>query len=193
MLAPAAVVALPVVAITALWVAAVSPGNPFYVQTREGQHGRPIRVWKIRTMHRDAEALLERHLAANPSARTEWARWFKLTDDPRIVRGIGTFLRRSSLDELPQLYNILRGDMSFVGPRPFPEYHLASFDDAFRDLRRSVPPGLTGLWQVSARSDGDTSVQRALDTQYVRDWSIWLDLRILVRTPFAVLGGKGAR
>lgn len=189
---PAGLVAAPIVAVCALMVAATNRGNPFYAQSREGSGGRPIRVWKLRTMHLDAEALLERHLNENPSARLEWETRFKLADDPRVLPGIGSFLRRTSLDELPQVWNIVLGEMSFVGPRPFPHYHLASFDDRFRALRRSVPPGLTGLWQVSGRAEGDVAAQEALDTHYIRHWSLWMDVRILARTPLAVVRGKGA-
>lgn len=189
---PAGLVAAPIVALCALWIAATNPGNPFYFQSREGLGGRPIKVWKLRTMHLDAEALLERYLNENPAARTEWETRYKLADDPRILPGVGSFLRRTSLDELPQLWNIALGEMSFVGPRPFPNYHLAAFGDRFRVLRHSVPPGLTGLWQVSGRGEGDVAAQEALDTHYIRRWSIWLDLYILARTPLVVVLGKGA-
>jgi Undecaprenyl-phosphate galactose phosphotransferase WbaP len=192
MIVPAALVAAPLIAICAVAVATISPGNPFYYQARVGRAGRTIKVWKLRTMHVDAESLLERYLNENPAARTEWERRFKLAVDPRILPGIGTLLRRTSLDELPQLWCILRGDMSFVGPRPFPSYHLAAFGEPFRELRYSVPPGLTGLWQVSGRSEGDVRVQEELDTHYIQNWSIWMDLYVLARTPAAVLLGKGA-
>ncbi len=105
---------------------------------------------------------------------------------------MGHILRKTSLDELPQLWNVLKGEMSLVGPRPFPAYHLESFDGEFRRLRRRVLPGMTGLWQVSERSNGDLRVQRSLDTYYIRNWSVWQDIYLLVATLRAVLLSRGA-
>ncbi|MFO7546524.1 MAG: exopolysaccharide biosynthesis polyprenyl glycosylphosphotransferase [Trueperaceae bacterium] len=192
LLVPLGVAGLPVVALGALAVFLVDRGNPFYAQVREGYRGKPIRVWKLRTMRRDADAYLERYLEEHPEARDEWGRHFKLTRDPRILPLVGEILRRSSLDELPQLWNIVLGQMSFVGPRPFPYYHLEQFEGEFRQLRTSVVPGLTGYWQVTSRSTADLEAQVALDSYYIRNWSVWMDLYIVARTPWAVVFGKGA-
>ena len=189
---PLFLLSIPVLIISALCIKLTSPGPAIFTQTREGSYGNPIQVIKLRTMYLDAEQLLERHLAENPAAREEWQKHCKLKNDPRILPFIGTFLRKTSLDELPQLWNVLRGDMSLVGPRPFPYYHLDKFSEAFRHLRRRVTPGLTGLWQVSARSDGDLAVQERLDTYYIRNWSIWHDILILAKTIRIVMTGKGA-
>ena len=192
LLVPLLVISLPIVCLAALWIVIVSPGNPFYAQIREGYGGREIKIFKLRTMFPNADVLLEGHFAKYPETKLEWETFYKLKRDPRILPGIGQFLRKTSLDELPQLWNIFVGEMSFVGPRPFPYYHLEHFGKEFRTLRSSVPPGLTGLWQVSARSDGDVEVQEALDSHYIRNWSLWMDIYLIARTPFAVLMGKGA-
>jgi Undecaprenyl-phosphate galactose phosphotransferase WbaP len=186
------VLAAPVMAVAALWIRAVSPGSAFYRQAREGRGGRTINIFKLRTMYPDAERMLESHLEDNPQARSEWNHFCKLKHDPRILPGIGRFLRRTSLDELPQLFNVVRGEMSLVGPRPFPRYHNERFDKDFRSLRTQVTPGLTGLWQISARSDGNLDIQASLDSYYVRNWSLWLDFYILVRTARAVIKPNGA-
>ena len=186
------IVAAPLIALAALWIRLVSNGSPFYRQEREGRGGRTIQILKLRTMYPDAEKMLKRHLDENAEARAEWDEFCKLRNDPRILPGVGQFLRRTSVDELPQLINILRGDMSLVGPRPFPSYHNDRFDQDFRDLRLQVTPGLTGLWQMKARSDGNLDVQAALDSYYVRNWSFWLDLYIMIRTARVLVKRNGA-
>jgi len=189
---PLFVASLPILTLLALWTMLVSPGTPFYCQVREGRGGRKFKVWKMRTMFPHADRLLQDYLEQNPDLRQEWNQFFKLKDDPRILPVVGALLRKTSLDELPQLWNVLRGEMSLVGPRPFPHYHLEQFDESFREMRRSVMPGMTGMWQVSARSDGNLAVQETLDSYYIRNWSVWLDLSLLARTVSVVLSGKGA-
>lgn len=190
---PLAIACLPIIAAGALAIFLVNPGNPFYSQLRIGQNLRPFRVWKLRSMYRDAEPRLAAQLATNPAAQREWLNHFKLSRDPRILPIVGALARRSSLDELPQLLNVLRGEMSLVGPRPFPDYHLASFDREFYRLRASVTPGLSGLWQITERSNADLSAQKRLDTFYIRNWSIWLDFWILMHTLPAIVMARGAR
>lgn len=182
----------PLILLAAAAVKFFSPGPAFIRVPRIGLGGRPISILKIRTMHVDAERLLERHLAEDPEAAREWRRTFKLRADPRVVPYVGTFLRKSSIDELPQFVDVIRGAMSVVGPRPFPEYHLAAFDPAFRAFRLSVPPGLTGLWQIECRNNGNVTDQIYWDTRYIRSRSLWLDLSIILRTPVRVVAGPSA-
>jgi Undecaprenyl-phosphate galactose phosphotransferase WbaP len=181
----------PFLLLAAAVIGLTSRGPAFYRQEREGLFGRPFRLIKLRTMHADAEQRLAEHLATDEEARQEWAASRKLRADPRVISWIGRVLRRFSLDELPQLVNVVRGEMSLVGPRPFPEYHLEDFSPSFRDLRRRVRPGLTGLWQVMAR-EGGIVAQEQYDAYYIRNWSLWMDLYVLGKTLAAVLGGRGA-
>jgi lipopolysaccharide/colanic/teichoic acid biosynthesis glycosyltransferase len=138
----------------------------------------------------DADALLERYLRQRPERASEWDRTHKLKDDPRVTR-VGRFLRKTSLDELPQLWNVLRGDMSMVGPRPIVAAEAAKYGPAF-GLYTQVLPGLTGLWQVSGRNDTQYSRRVELDCHYIRNWSAARDLAILFRTAGVIVRGRGA-
>ena len=165
-----------------------SKGPVFFRQQRSGLNGRPFTMFKFRTMCTDAEQRKHEFEALNEMSGPV----FKIAKDPRITP-IGRFLRKFSLDEFPQLYNVLRGDMSLVGPRPLPEYEVKRFDDCAHRRRLSVKPGLTCLWQVSGRNEVKSFEDWVrLDLQYIDEWSFQLDLRILLRTVPAVVHGKGA-
>jgi len=165
---------------------------PLFSQERIGQGGQSFRIWKLRTMVPDAERQLEERLANDPAFREEWARMHKLEHDWR-VSPIGRVLRRWSLDEIPQVWNVLRGEMSLVGPRPLPNYHHAVLPPHARHVRERVRPGITGLWQIRGRSDLDIHEMARWDVYYVRNWSVWLDLLILAQTLWAIVSGRGAR
>lgn len=165
--------------------------NPFFLQKRMGHHGKEFYTWKFRTMVPNAEKVLQEALETDPVLKAEWERDFKLKSDPRITP-LGHFLRRFSLDEIPQLINVLVGTMSLVGPRPLPAYHEDELDTRVTAMRRRIRPGMTGMWQVSGRSDAGTDGMELFDSYYVRNWSIWLDMVVLVRTFSAVLRSSGA-
>ena len=167
-----------------------SRGPVIYRQKRVGKDGKEFMIWKFRTMAADADQMLEKYFDTYPEYRTEWNDSKKIKKDPRVTNA-GKILRRLSLDELPQIYNILRGEMSVVGPRPIMEEEIQYYDDSY-SLYTRVKPGLTGLWQVSGRNDVSYEQRVSLDDYYVNNWSIWLDIYILFRTIKAVLTGKGA-
>jgi lipopolysaccharide/colanic/teichoic acid biosynthesis glycosyltransferase len=167
-------------------------GPALYRHTRVGINGRPFGCLKYRTMADGADRLLASHLAANPIAAAEWAAQRKLTNDPRITR-LGALLRKTSLDELPQLLNVLRGQMSLVGPRPVVHEELVQhYGVAGRIAYATARPGITGLWQISGRSDTSYMERVTLDITYVHTWSLLLDLKILLLTVPAVLARRGA-
>ncbi|NET37426.1 MAG: sugar transferase [Cyanothece sp. SIO1E1] len=182
------VLAAPVYGVIAILIKLDSPGPVFYKQTRIGLQGRKFKAWKFRTMVANAEQL-QKVLEASNTMKDGVL--FKLKDDPRITR-VGKFLRQSSLDELPQVFNVLFGEMSLVGPRPLPERDIARFAE-HHFIRHEVLPGITGLWQVSGRSDIDNFEDVVnLDVHYIENWSFWLDLQILLRTVKVVLQKTGA-
>ncbi len=172
--------AAPILLAVALAIKFDSPGPLFYSQRRVGRNGKEFRAWKFRSMVSDADAQLARYLAAHPEMAAEWEQNHKLRDDPRVTK-LGAFLRKTSLDEIPQLWNIIRGDMSLVGPRPIVQAEIPKYGKYF-SLYTSVQSGLTGLWQVSGRSQTSYAERVTFDTFYIRNWSVWLDLYILFRT-----------
>jgi Undecaprenyl-phosphate galactose phosphotransferase WbaP len=180
----------PVFVVAGVLVRATSRGPAIYSQTRVGRDGRIFRAYKFRTMVMDADEMLREYLAHHPEQRLEWQMIRKLRNDPRLTP-IGRFLRRTSLDELPQLWNVFLGDMGLVGPRPIAEDELARYGDSMQ-LYAKVRPGITGLWQVSGRNDTTYGERVRLDEYYVRNWSAWMDLWILGRTVKTVISGEGA-
>lgn len=181
---------LPVFALIAILIYIDNPGPIFFAHRRVGQHGKEFPCYKFRSMCVNAQEELEKYLAANPAAREEWNRDFKLKDDPRITK-IGGFLRKTSLDELPQLINVIKGEMSLVGPRPIVQAEIEKYGDYIHDFYL-VPPGITGVWQVSGRSDTTYDERVAMDSWYVHNWSVWMDIAYLWKTVSVVLNHKGA-
>jgi Undecaprenyl-phosphate galactose phosphotransferase WbaP len=181
---------LPLIALIALIIRLDSPGPVFYGHQRIGRRGKAFTAWKFRTMAPQSDQLLAQYLKENPEARLLWEQERKLKDDPRITR-CGRWLRRSSLDELPQIWNVLRREMSLVGPRPIVADEVIRYADKF-DLYTRVLPGITGLWQVSGRNNITYGERVSLDAYYVRNWSVWLDLYILIKTVWVVMRGEGA-
>lgn len=168
----------------------ISDGRPvFFEQQRIGIHGRRFRCFKFRTMVKDADARLNKLLAGSEDRRKEWQETQKLKDDPRVLR-IGRLLRRTSLDEIPQLLNVLRGDMSVVGPRPIVESEIVRYGAGF-DAYTKVRPGITGLWQVSGRNEVSYPERVAMDVRYVEKLSPLADIRIVLKTALIVFAGKG--
>ena len=185
-----AVILLPLGAVLALIIKADSPGPVFYRQKRVGQHGREIRIFKFRTMVQNADSVLKEVLARDASLRQEWTCDRKLKCDPRITR-VGRLLRKLSLDELPQLINVVMGDMSLVGPRPIVHSEEKKYGAVFEEYCM-VKPGITGLWQVSGRNNTTYQERVNFDQYYINNWSVWMDLWILGKTVPVVILGYGA-
>jgi Undecaprenyl-phosphate galactose phosphotransferase WbaP len=183
-------VLLPFFLLICLCIRLSGPGPIFYGQRRIGRGKRPFTAWKFRSMVANADAVLADHFERCPELQAQWRQDHKLRRDPRITR-LGRFLRRTSLDELPQLWNILRGEMSLVGPRPIVEGEIEKYGAVF-SLYTQVRPGVTGLWQVSGRNNTTYQERIDFDEYYVRNWSVWLDVYILGRTVKAVLLADGA-
>ncbi|WP_418556864.1 undecaprenyl-phosphate galactose phosphotransferase WbaP [Phascolarctobacterium faecium] len=180
----------PILIFIAIWIYIDSPGPVIFKHTRIGKNGKKFPCYKFRSMCIDAKEKLAELLENDPVAKAEWERDFKLKNDPRITKS-GAFLRKTSLDELPQIFNVLKGEMSLVGPRPVIEEELERYGEYVNDYLM-VKPGITGMWQVSGRSDIDYKERVLLDSWYVRNWSVWIDIVMLVKTFKVVLLRKGA-
>jgi Undecaprenyl-phosphate galactose phosphotransferase WbaP len=181
---------LPIVALAALLVKLDSPGPIFYRDVRIGFRGQPFVAWKLRSMVVDGENALKNYLDCHPDEWETWIKTQKLKRDPRITR-VGRVIRRASIDELPQFWNVLVGQMSVVGPRPFLPSQMEMYGPAF-ELYKRVRPGITGLWQISGRNHLTFKERAKLDAHSIKNWSVWLDLYILARTVSAVITAKGA-
>ncbi|MGB7191167.1 MAG: sugar transferase [Acidobacteriaceae bacterium] len=183
-------VALPLGLLVAGFVRLTSRGPILYQHRRIGRFQKPLDVWKFRTMYEDSDCVLEEHLSSNAEAREEWMRTHKLRDDPRVTP-LGRLLRKTSLDEIPQLLNVLAGDMSVVGPRPIVDEERPKYGEHFRTYAYALP-GITGLWQVSGRCDVNYPERVQMDVRYVEQWSLWMELKILAKTARVILQSKGA-
>jgi len=165
-------------------------GPIFYKHKRVGYEGKDLWIWKFRTMAYNADVMLEEHIKNNPKIHQEWKENFKLKNDPRLTR-IGKLLRRTSLDEVPQIINVLKGEMSLIGPRPIVQQEIPLYGSEF-EIYKQVLPGITGLWQISGRSNLSYKDRVALDGYYIQNWSIWLDIHVLIHTALATIQGRGA-
>lgn len=181
----------PVLALIALWIYKEDPGPIIFKHMRVGKGGKLFPCYKFRSMIVNSQEVLDHILATDAEAKKEWEANFKLKNDPRITK-IGKFLRKTSLDELPQIFNVLKGEMSLVGPRPIVQKELDTYYKGYEQEYLSVLPGITGLWQVSGRSDVDYDERIEMDKWYTRNWSVWIDIMILYKTFAVVLLKKGA-
>ncbi len=186
------ILTLPITIAIAIAIKLTDGGNIFYKHTRVGYKGKTFEVIKFRTMYMNADKILKDILENDPEARNEWEKTFKLKNDPRITP-IGKFLRKTSLDELPQFFNVLKGDMSVVGPRPVVKEELEKFYKGNAYIYMSVRPGITGYWQVEGRSDIEDYKKRVeMDMWYINNMSFCLDLKIILKTIYVMIKGKGA-
>ena len=182
---------LPIIGVIAILIKKESPGPVFFAHMRVGKHDKLIPTLKFRSMYQDAQERLEKLLETDPEIRAEWEMNFKLKNDPRVTK-IGAIMRKTSLDELPQIFNVLKGEMNFVGPRPVIQQEIDQYYKKDAEYYFMVKPGITGLWQVSGRSDTDYDFRVATDKWYVSNWSLWLDIVILFKTVKTVLKREGA-
>ena len=183
--------AIAIIVVASAILIKLEDGGPiFYANERIGMRGNKFKAWKLRSMVTNGDEVLKHHLATNPGEATHWQAKQKLTRDPRITR-IGRMIRKTSIDELPQFWNVFFGEMSIVGPRPVLESQVPLYGQSF-DLYKQVRPGITGLWQVSGRNHLTFAERVRLDKYVIQNWSVWLDLYILARTVNVLLTANGA-
>lgn len=189
--AMALILSLPLLFVVAVCIRLSSQGSVVYAHERIGRGGRPFKCYKFRTMHKDAERLLQECLRASPELKNEWEQNHKLKNDPRVT-GIGKILRKLSLDEFPQFWNVIKGDMSVVGPRPMVREEVEKKLGSKAAKILSVRPGLTGIWQTSGRSNTSYVKRVQLDELYVEHRTIWMDLKLIFKTLPSMIASKGA-
>jgi len=187
----AIIITLPITIPIAIIIKLTDGGSIIYGHERVGKDGKKFKVLKFRSMYMDADKKLKEILENDPQAKEEWEKTFKLKNDPRITP-IGKFLRKTSLDELPQFINVLKGEMSVVGPRPVVEEELKKYYKDKAELYKSVKPGVTGYWQVEGRSDTDYEERIKMDEYYIKNRSFLMDLKIILKTIKVMITGKGA-
>ncbi|TFH33924.1 MAG: sugar transferase [Bacteroidia bacterium] len=185
----AMVICLPIFVVVAIAIKLCSKGPVFFKQERLGLNGRRFLLYKFRTMLKDADSKLGDLLNSSDELRKQFNENFKLKDDPRVTR-VGKILRKTSLDELPQIFNVLMGQMNLIGPRPIVREEVEKYGEAFYELIR-VKPGISGLWQISGRNDVEYDRRVQLDLFYIKNWSLWMDIMILLRTLIVVIQGRG--
>ncbi len=174
----------------AMLIKFTSQGPVFFKQERIGLYGKKFLFFKFRSMYVDSDASIHKEFVKN-LIRGQQSNTYKITSDPRVT-SVGQFLRKTSLDELPQFFNVLKGQMSLVGPRPPIPYEYAEYDVWHRKRLVEMKPGITGLWQVKGRSSTTFDDMVRMDLQYIKEWSLWMDMKILMKTPWVALKGKGA-
>ncbi|RYD01252.1 hypothetical protein N752_30105 [Desulforamulus aquiferis] len=186
-----ALISLPILVIIYILIKMEDKGSAVFTGYRMGKDGKEFRCYKFRTMYKDNDKILEEYLQKNPDALEEWKKYAKLRGyDPRVTK-IGKLLRKTSLDELPQIFNVLKGEMSLVGPRPYLPREREDMS-VYAETILKTPPGITGLWQVSGRNDIDFNGRLHIESWYVRNWSLWIDITLLFRTIGVVINRKGA-
>ncbi|HRE40247.1 MAG TPA: sugar transferase [Ignavibacteria bacterium] len=182
----------PIFILTVLLIQIYSPGKIYYSHKRIGKNGKLFNLYKLRTMYQDSDKILNEYLNLNADAKDEWEKFYCLKNDPRVIKPFGSIARKYSIDEFPQFINVIKGDLSLIGPRPITESEIKYFPTSFINVRHTIKPGITGLWQINGRSDLSMNEKIHFDMAYINNLSFNMDLKILLITPIAVIKAKGA-